>query len=157
MINLGLADAARSGTEIHVGFRGGWIRYLSLTLGGGIAFGVAALFFNLAGRDPAQVFLLLQRWGVQGLLGLVAMLLFWDLVKRGLSHLGRLATAVQDSAVAIGRIADKDDRERDRMITETSFVGQRVERLAAEMREHREEQKETGERIELLLRSLQKQ
>jgi hypothetical protein len=157
-LNLGhgVADAAKSGAELRVAFRSGFVRMLSITLGGVGLVGAAAMVFDFAAKQPTQVIELLSRWGAAWLLALAAMLLGWDLLKRGLAHLGTLAHGVQESAVAIGRIAEKDDRERDRMITETAYVGQRVERLATEMREHRDEQKLQNDRIEALLRSLQK-
>jgi hypothetical protein len=56
----------------------------------------------------------------------------------------------------MSRIADKDDRERDRMITETAYIGQRLERMAQEMRDGRAEQQAHNTRVEELVRSLQK-
>jgi hypothetical protein len=53
---------------------------------------------------------------------------------------------VQATAVAMNKIADRDDRERDRMITQTAYTCQRIEALTSEMRDGHQ-------RIELLIRS----
>jgi hypothetical protein len=54
----------------------------------------------------------------------------------------------------MNRIADKDDRERDRMITETQFVSQRLQRMADEHVEWKQEQRAHNSRIEQLLTDL---
>lgn len=153
MTVLGLG-ASGAGNEIRVGFRSGWVRSLAVTVGGVSAVGLTVAALNLIERQPAQMFELLSKWGFVWLLGLVGMLMAWDLAKMGLSYLGKLADSVQDSAVAMNRIADRDDRERDRMVTETAFIGQRLERLTEEMRGERAEHKAHNDRIEELVRSM---
>lgn len=157
MTVLGLDGTPRPGGEIRVGFRHGWVRSLAVTIGGASLIGLVVGLLSLAERQPVQVFDLLSRWGFVWLLSLAAMLLSWDLAKMGLGYLGKLADSVQDSAVAMNRIADRDDRERERMVTETAFIGQRMERLIDEMREERIEQKAHNERLEALLRSMHEQ
>ena len=58
------------------------------------------------------------------------MFLLWDLAKEGLKYLGTLAEGVKETAVAMNRLADKDDRERDRMLTETAYISQSVRRMS---------------------------
>lgn len=154
-MTLGLG-AAKSVSEVRIGLRNGWIRSVAITMGGASVIGLVVGLFNLAERQPTQMFELLSRWGFVWLLALAAMFLCWDLAKIGLGYLGKLADSVQDSSVAMNRIADRDDRERDRMITETAFIGQRLERLTEEMRRERQEQKEHNDRIEVMMRSLVK-
>lgn len=156
MTTLGLDVTASPGGEIRLGFRSGWIRSLAITVGGVSVIGLALGALTLAQKQPAQVFELLSRWGFVWLLTLAAMFLSWDLLKVALGYLGNLADSVQETAVAMGRIADRDDRDRDRMITETAFVGQRLERLTDEMRAERAEQKAHNDRMEKLLCSFQK-
>jgi len=153
LTGLNLNGASRSG-EIRIGFRTGWIRSIAIAMGGASVVGIGLGLLGLAERQPTQMFELLSRWGFVWLLALAAMVLLWDLAKLALGYLGKLADSVQDSAVAIGRLADRDDRERDRMITETAFIGQRLERMADELRADRAEQKAHNNRLEALMRSL---
>jgi hypothetical protein len=140
--------------QLKLGFRTGILRTFVISFGGAGGVGIAFAAFQLIKDNPTVAFQVLQKFGFLWLLGLVAMYFGWDLLKRGLVHLGALSTAVQDSAVAIARIADKDDRERDRMITETAFIGQRLEIMAAEMRNGRAEQRAFNERMERLVSGL---
>jgi hypothetical protein len=138
-VELGLSEVKLPGGEVQLKFRSGWIRSAAVTLGGAGLIGLCVAVVNLAQHQPAEVFGLLARWGFWWLLALAGMLILWDLAKLGLAYLGQLAKSVQDTAVAMHRIADRDDRDRDRMITETSFIGQRIQRLTDEMREERVE------------------
>jgi hypothetical protein len=156
MVGLGLSGTGRPPSEIRIGFRSGWVRFLGITVGGAGAVGAGIGVLDLAQRQPAQFFELLSRWGFAWLLALAALAFAWDLAKSGLGYLGKLADSVQESAVAMNRIADRDDRDRDRMITETSFIGQRMEKLSTEMRDSRAEQKAHNERVEALIQRLMK-
>jgi hypothetical protein len=142
-----LSEAANS-TEISVGFRSGWVRTLAISVGGIGMAGVAWGFLSPAPSQPAQVFELLSHWGFVWLLSLAAMVLAWDLLKVGLGYLGKLADSVQESAVAMNRIADRDDRERDRMITETAYVGEQMQNVVAALKDL----KAQNDRIEQSLR-----
>lgn len=139
MTGLGLSSAGHAVNEIRVGFRGGWVRSIALTLGGASLVGLGLGALSLAQHEPAQVFGLLSRWGFVWLLALAAMVMLWDLAKVGIGYLSKLADSVQDSAVAMARIADRDDRERDRMATEIAYLSQRMERHGGEMQELRQE------------------
>jgi hypothetical protein len=154
MGSLGMHQTERPRSEIRVGFRTGWIRALTVSLGGAGILGVAGAIIGLAEKQPEQMFGLLMHWGVIWLLVLVAMLLLWDLAKLGLAYLGSLAESVKETAVAMNRIADKDDRERDRLVTTTEFVGQRLLRLSTEHEEWRAEQRAHNSRMEQMLMGL---
>lgn len=154
MTGLGLSASGRQPSEIRIGLRSGWVRFLSITFGGAGLVGTLIAVVDLAQRQPQQVFELLAHWGFWWIIAIIALLILWDLAKLVLGSLAKLADSVQDTAVAMNRIADRDDRDRDRMITETSFIGQRMERLTAEMRESRQEQKAQSDRIEAALRTL---
>ncbi len=156
MMTLGLGATPPRPSEIRVGFRAGWLRSVAITMGGASVFGLGIGFLNLAQREPLQFFELLSRWGFVWLLALAAMAFLWDLAKIALAYLGKLADSVQETAVAMGRIADRDDRDRDRMITETAFVGQRLERLSDELRGDREERRAFNTRVEELIRAMAK-
>ena len=131
------------------------LRSVALTAGGVGLIGLALGVLQLAHSQPDKFFDLLGRWGFVWVLVLAALIIAWDLLKVGLSHLGKLADSVQESAVAIRCIADRDDRERDRMITETAFIGHRMERQSLELAEIKSEQHEQRgqlDRIEQLLK-----
>lgn len=154
MTSLGLGAMESNVGEIRVGFRSGLFRSIAITAGGAGLIGLALGVLSLAQKQPAQVFELLSRWGFVWLLVLAAMFLLWDLLKVALGYLGKLADSVSETAVAMNRIADKDDRERDRMITETAFVGQRLERMSQVHEEWKAEQRQHNERVEAMLNGL---
>jgi hypothetical protein len=151
---LGLSGVARPTGEIRLGFRTGMIRSAAVTVGGAGLVGLVIAVINLASKQPGQMFELLSRWGFVWLLVLIGMAFLWDLAKLALNYLGKLADSVQETAVAMNRIADRDDRERDRMTTEISYVGQRMERLSTEHRESRDEQREHNRQIMEMLNRL---
>lgn len=137
-----------------MGFRSGWVRSAAITVGGVSLVGLAVGVLGLAEHQPAQVLELLSRWGFVWLLVLAAMFLLWDLAKLALGYLGNLAESVQQTAVAMNRIADRDDRERDRMGTEIAFVGQRMERVSRELQESRREQRDHNRKVSDMLEKL---
>ena len=150
-MTLGLGRAEKPAGEIRVGFRAGWVRTVAISVGGAGVAGLLLGFLDLAQREPQQVFTLLQQWGFVWLLVLAALAMAWDLAKSGLGYLGKLADAVQDSAVAMNRIADKDDREHDRLTTEISYIGQRMERLSDAHKAAFEEQRDHHREVLALL------
>lgn len=150
-MSLGLSGSGTPTGEIRVGFRSGWVRGLAISVGGAGIVGLTVAVLDLAQHNPQQVFALLSQWGFVWLLVLAAMVVTWDLAKTGLGYLGQLAKSVQESAVAMNRIADKDDREHDRLTTEISYIGQRMERLSAVHQETREEQRENHREVLAML------
>lgn len=149
---LGLGVTGKSKAEIRVGFRSGWIRSITVALGGAGILGLVFGMFNLAREQPDRVFALLGQWGFLWLIVLALMFLAWDLVKTGMHYLARLADSVQDSAVAMNRIADRDDREQERVTNEIGFVGRRLERLASDLLDYREDQRRHHRELKELLR-----
>lgn len=144
----------RSHGQVKIGFRSGWLRVVAIQLGGAGLIGLAFAVLSLAQRQPVQMFDLLRGWGFAWLLILVALFIAWDLAKLGLGYLGKLADSVQAMGMAMNRIADKDDRERDRMVTETAFVGQRLQRMAEQHEEWKTEQRQHNVKLESLLEQL---
>ena len=149
MTVLGLGSHERSGSEVRVGFRSGWVRSVGITIGSAGIVSLVIGLMNLAREQPAQMFDLLSRWGFVWLISLAAMFLVWDLAK---TYLGRLSESIQEMAVAMNRVAEKDDRERDRVANEIGFVGRRVERMASDLTDHRDEQRRHNREIKELLR-----
>ncbi len=155
MTTLGLNP--HSGSELRVGFRSGILRTFVLSLGGAGGLGLVLAAIQVAHDSPAEFFKLLQGWGAAWLIALVALYFAWDIGKGAVGQLSKLADGVKDSAVAVNRIADRDDRERDRMVTETAYVGQQLEKLLNESRADRAAQREHNERIEQLVREMKGQ
>lgn len=153
---LGLSSTGHSAGEIRVGFRHGLVRHLGVTIGGAGVLGLAIAVVDLAQREPQQFFELLSKWGWVWIITLAAIFVVWDFSRALALHLGKLASSVQETAVAMNRIADKDDRDRDRMQTEIAFVGQRVERLTREHQETREEQRDHHREVVGLIGQLAK-
>lgn len=115
----------------------------------GAALAIVLGVFTLLRDEPKDGFALLRQWGAGWVIALAAGYWAWTIAMRGLDYVNRLATGVQDSAIAIARLADKDDRERDRMITETSYIGAEMKRITASLGEL----KDQNARIEQSLRS----
>jgi uncharacterized protein YacL len=130
---LGLGSYGEGATSIRVGMRSGILRYASVALGGVGTVGVVLAAFSILQRQPKEAFQLLGNWGVWWIVTLVLGYFAFTLAMKAVDHLGRLASGVQDTAVAMTRLAEKDDRERDRMITETAYVGQKVRAMAESM------------------------
>lgn len=151
MTVLGLGSHSRPSGEIRVGFRRGVVRSLVVTLGGAGLVSLAIGLINLSREQPTQMFDLLSKWGFVWIIALAGMFLAWDLAKVGLAHLAELVRSIQAGAVAMNRIADRDDRERDRLANEIGFVGRRVERLASDLTDHRDEQRRHNREIKELL------
>ena len=151
MTGLGLSGSGRHSGEIRVGFRHGLVRYLGITIGGASVLGLAIGVGDLAQKEPQRFFDLLSRWGFVWLLALAAMAFLWDLAGKGMGYLGRLADSVQESSQAMNRIADRDDRDKDRMQAEIAFVGGRMERLSAEHEKTRDEMRENHREVVALI------
>ena len=151
MTTLGLSSPSG---ELRIGTRSGLIRSFVLTMGGAGGIGIALATVDLAQHSPEQFFRLLQGWGAAWLIAIVALYFAWDIGKGAVGQLGKLADGVKDSAIAVNRIADRDDRERDRMVTETAYVGQQLEKLLVESRAERAAQREHNERMEHMLRQV---
>jgi hypothetical protein len=142
MMGLGLSGPEGHSSEIRVGFRTGLIRSLGITIGGAGAIGTVVALINLVQHQPQQFFDLLARWGWIWIIALAGIFGTWDLAKRLVGYVGKLAESVSQTAIAMNRIAEKDDRERDRMVTEMSYVSQRMQRMTDEQSDDREERRE---------------
>lgn len=140
------------GNEIRVSLSSRMLGKVVRVAGGlipGAAVAVVLGVFTLLKEQPKDGFGLLRQWGVGWVIALAGGYWAWTIAMRALDYLGRLASGVQDSAVAIARLADKDDRERDRMITETSYIGAEMKKITSSLGEL----KEQNARIELSLRA----
>lgn len=151
MTILGL-HAARPDNELRVSLSSkmlGKVFRVAESLIPGAAVAVVLGIFTLLRQEPKDGFGLLRQWGAGWVIALAVGYWAWTIAMRALDHLGTLAAGVQDSAVAIARLADKDDRERDRMITETSYIGAEMKKISSSLGEL----KEQNARIEQSLRA----
>jgi hypothetical protein len=148
---LGLSGNGHPEGEIRVGFRRGLVRKLGVTFGGVGVLGLAIAVLELAQKEPQRFFDLLRAWGFIWLLALAGMAFFWDLLRKGMGYLGQLSTSVQESAVAMNRIADKDDRDKDRMQSEIAFIGRRMLALSDDQQKTRDEMREHHREVVALI------
>lgn len=129
----------RAATDVRVFFREGWVKAIGVALGGTGSVAVVLGTYELIEREPKLAFDLLAQWGGRFVLCLVFGVLLYKLAILFIAHLARLAAGVQEMAVAMARLADKDDRERDRMITETMYVGAQMQKVSATIGEVKEQ------------------
>jgi hypothetical protein len=157
LTGLGLSGAGGHSGEIRVGFRRGMFRYLGVTVGGAGLLGLAIAVVELARREPQRFFDLLSKWGFIWLLALAGMAFIWDLLRNGMGYLGQLSKSVQESAVAMNRIADKDDRDKDRMQSEIAFIGRRMLALSDDQQKTRDEMREQHREVVALIGEVMKE
>lgn len=143
-------NPATPGSEIRVDLKSRFLDRVLHLLGAlipGASLAIVLGAFTLLRQQPKEGFDLLRQWGAWWMVVLVGGYWIWSLGMRLIDKIERLATGVQDSAVSIARLADRDDRERDRMITETAYVGQKMQELGVTLGE----MKEQNDRIEQML------
>ena len=147
-------NPATPGSEIRVDLKSRFLDRALHLLGAlipGASLAMVLGAFTLLRQQPKEGFELLRQWGAWWVVVLVVGYWIWSLGMRLIDKLERLASGVQDSAVSIARLADRDDRERDRMITETAYVSQKVREVSATL----VGMKEQNDRIEQLLQARQ--
>jgi hypothetical protein len=95
-----------------------------LALGGGWSIGAAVAYgvFELLHQDPKDAFPLLRSWGPWAFLSIIAVYVVYDLVKMLLNIFQRGVIAMEHTAVALQRVADKDDRQTQELQTLTSYT-----------------------------------
>jgi len=118
--------------------------FRKLLLGGTLTASLAFYLYELVQKNPDQSFALLRQFGPSFLVTIVALVLLWDLVKVGVTNVGRLADSMQVLSTAVAQIAEKDDRQFEEMRRLCQFAAQQGERNFEILRE----QAETLKRIE---------
>lgn len=150
MTTLGL-NAGQAGSEIRVDLRSRFLQqalHLLSQLVPGAAVALVLGAYTLLRQQPTEGFGLLRQWGAWWLVVIFVSWLLYGLAGRIVDKLDRIGSGMQDMALAVTRVADRDDRERDRMITETAYVGEQVQKLGAIL----QELKTQTDRIESSLR-----
>jgi methyl-accepting chemotaxis protein len=122
-----------------------------IALGGGWSVGAAVVFgaFQLLRSNPTDAFPLLKAWGPWAIVTIVALYVFYDLVRILMGIGNQLVQSVEKLAVAQQQLADKDDRQTQEMQTLTSYTAQQTERLAAKIAGVRDQLKEISDKLDL--------
>jgi hypothetical protein len=121
--------AGESGTDVRIGFRSGWVRYVNVVFGG---VGVAAVLL-VVGRvlesDPKQAFALLQAWGPNFFIAMVVVMILGAQLERMVEIQREGARAQHQMAEAMSAIAQKDDRQLQEIQTLSSYTAQQMDRI----------------------------
>src|SRR5437016_4830987 len=72
-----------------------------LVVGGGLTAAIALYLYEIVSHNPQQSFALLGQFGPSFLLGMVSLIIVWDVLKVALAHLGELSRSVATSAVSM--------------------------------------------------------
>lgn len=126
--------------EVRVGFRKGFIRWVEIGIGSLGALGLGALGLKLLQAQPDQGFGLLKAWGPWPFLAMVLLAIsghvlnsLGDTIRTAFANLvessAQSASAQQRMAEAMGRIAEKDDRQLQEIQTLAAYTAQQSERL----------------------------
>ncbi len=107
-----------------------------LALGGGFSVGASVVYgaFRLLRDNPKDAFPLLRSWGPWAIVTLFAIYVIYDITKALLKVAQRGVIAMEQTSVALGHIADKDDRQLQELQTLTSYTSQGIERLSEDQR-----------------------
>jgi hypothetical protein len=135
----------------------GWLRRLLFPGTVGLSVGIVIEFFRLCGSDPRGAIELLKAWGPSFLLGMLMISVIGGLLGKMLD-ISRDGVAAQTRmAEAIGRIAEKDDRQFDEMRRTSQYAAQMSERVvelisgqSAAIHELTDQMKEHGRILERL-------
>lgn len=104
-----------------------WVRALIYPGAAGVMIAFTLGFFDLLKRDPAASSELLRGWGPGFVLGLLALIVLGSFLDKMVDAQRSSVDAQQKVAIALTTLAEKDDRDRDRMVTETQYMAQRMD------------------------------
>ncbi len=108
-----------------------WIRNLLYPGVAGVMIAITLGIIDLLKSSPNAGVELLKSWGPGFLLGLLAIAVVGTFLDKVTSSWQSSVDAQQQVAVALTQLAEKDDRDRDRMVTETQYMMQRMEQTHA--------------------------
>ena len=118
---------------LQIGSEGpaGWLRKLLYPGAAGLMLAVTLAFFELLKINPAASAELLKLWGPGFVLGLLALLVVGSFLDKMVDAQQSGVQAQQRVAIALTQLAERDDRDRDRMVTETQYMAQRMDQTHA--------------------------
>lgn len=104
-----------------------WIRHLIYPGIAGMMIAITLGILDLLKSSPTAGIDLLKSWGPGFLLGLLAIAVVGTFLDKMTSSWQSSVDAQQRVAVALTQLAEKDDRDRDRMVTETQYMASRMD------------------------------
>lgn len=118
-----LADMAKGGTA-------SWLKAMVFPGAAGVGLAVVLAFIGLLKGSP-EAGDVLKLWGPALVLGLPALIMAGTFLDKMVDAQHSSVEAQQKVAVALSQLAERDDRERDRMLTETQYMAQRMDQTHA--------------------------
>lgn len=100
-----------------------------ILVGGGLGVGVVLYLYQLFSRNPDQWSGLLRGWGPWFIPAMLGLYFIWDLMKLGVTYVGRLSDGIGALAIAVQVIADKDDRQREEMRLLTQYTARQNDQV----------------------------
>lgn len=104
-----------------------WIRNLLYPGVAGVMIAITLGIIDLLKSSPTAGVELLKSWGPGFLLGLLAIAVVGTFLDKMTSSWQSSVDAQKQVAVALTQLSEKDDRDRDRMVTETQYMAQRMD------------------------------
>jgi hypothetical protein len=138
-----MTDPARSAAPVSLG--DSLVR--KFVLGSTLAASVALYAYEVVKNNPQESFQTLRQFGPSFLVTIVALVLLWDLLKIGVTNVGRLADSMQTLSTAVTEIAEKDDRQLEEMRRIGQFNAQNSERMLGMMLEQAAQLKSISETL----------
>jgi hypothetical protein len=110
---------------------GKWIRSLIYPGVAGAIIAILLTYMQLLKTNPTAGTDLLKGWGPGFVLGLLALVVVGVFLDKMVDAQRSSVDAQQKVAVALTQLAERDDRDRDRMVTETQYMAQRMDQTHA--------------------------
>jgi ubiquinone biosynthesis protein UbiJ len=108
-----------------------WALHLVYPGVAGVVVTILLAYTELLKSDPTAAGDLLKSWGPGFVLGLLAMVVIGVFLDKMVDAQRAGVDAQQKVAVALTQLAERDDRDRDRMVTETQYMAQRMDQTHA--------------------------
>jgi hypothetical protein len=108
-----------------------WLRSLIYPGVAGVVITILLAYMELLKANPAAGGDLLRSWGPGFVLGLIALVVIGVFLDKMVDAQTSSVEAQQKVAVALTQLAERDDRDRDRMVTETQYMAQRMDQTHA--------------------------
>lgn len=108
-----------------------WFRGLFYTGAAGVGVVITLGFLDLLKNNPSSASEVLRGWGPGFVLGLLALVVGGAFLDKMVDAQRSSVEAQQEVAVALTKLAERDDRDRDRMVTETQYMAQRMDQTHA--------------------------
>ena len=104
-----------------------WIRNLMYPGAAGVMLAITLGFIDLLKTNPTAGADILKSWGPGFVLGILALVVVGTFLDKMIDAQQSSVEAQQKVAVALTQLAERDDRDRDRMVTETQYMAQRMD------------------------------